>query len=152
MDRAGTARAWRALSVVAVVAVCLVLSVVVGDAVLGPAVGPLLAPFAGAGLAAGVLALMARGRDDDHGPRPGTPAAPRSSPPPRRTLARRARRRYSVEGTGAAHAQVWLVVPDGLVAHGGRATASRTTTDLLAAPRRRPRRCRWSTTASCARC
>jgi len=59
------ARVWRALSVVAVVAICLVLAVVAGQVVLGPAVGPLLAPFAGAGLAAGLLALMARGRDDD---------------------------------------------------------------------------------------
>ena len=131
MDRAGTARAWRALSVVAVVAVCLVLSVVVGDAVLGPAVGPLLAPFAGAGLAAGVLALMARGRDDDHAT-PGhagrSALVAATAPTSLDALVEVLR-----EGTGAAHAQVWLVVPDGLVAHGGPDRVA-TTTDLLLRP------------------
>ncbi len=131
MDRAGTARAWRALSVVAVVAVCLVLSVVVGDAVLGPAVGPLLAPFAGAGLAAGVLALMARGRDDDHAA-PGhtgrSALVAATAPTSLDALVEVLR-----EGTGAAHAQVWLVVPDGLVAHGGPDRVA-TTTDLLLRP------------------
>ncbi len=114
MDRAGTARLWRTLSVVAVVAVCLVVAVVVGEAVLGPAVGPLLAPFAGAGLAAGAVALLTRGRGDDEA---GAVSTGRSAlvaataPPSLPALARVLR-----EGTGAAHAEVWLAVPDGLAA------------------------------------
>ncbi len=117
MDRTGGARVWRALSVAAVVAVCLVVSVVVGEAVLGPAVGPLLAPFGGAGLAAAVLALMARGRDDDEavtgsGGRSALVAA--TAPASLSALVQVLR-----DGTGAAHAEVWLVVPDGLAAHSG---------------------------------
>jgi signal transduction histidine kinase len=128
MDRAGTAHVWRALSVVAVVAVCLVLAVVAGETVLGPAVGPLLAPFAGAGLAAGVLALMARGRDDDHAA-PGhtgrSALVAATAPTSLDALVAVLR-----EGTGAAHAEVWLVVPDGLAAQSGPDRVA-TTTDLL---------------------
>jgi hypothetical protein len=131
MDRPGMAHVWRALSVVAVVAVCLILAVVVGQVVLGPAVGPLLAPFAGAGLAAGLLALMTRGRDD------GPPAARHSgrsalvaaSAPTSLTALTAVLR----EGTGAAHAQVWLVVADGLAAHDGGERVA-TVTDLLLRP------------------
>jgi hypothetical protein len=123
MDRSGTGRVGRALSVVAVVAVCLILAVVGGQAVLGPAVGPLLAPFAGAGLAAGVLALMARGRDDEPAARSALVAA--TAPTSLDALVGVLR-----EGTGAAHADVWLVVPDGLVAQDGHEHVA-TTTDLL---------------------
>ncbi|HEY2193130.1 MAG TPA: hypothetical protein VGH76_12655 [Actinomycetospora sp.] len=114
MDRTGTAPVWRALSVVAVVAVCLVVALVVGQAVLGPAIGPLLAPFGGAGLAAGVLALMARGRGDDEpaaGPAGRSALVAATAPPSLPALARVLR-----EGTDAAHAEVWLAVPDGLAA------------------------------------
>src|SRR3954451_72340 len=131
MDRTGMARAGRTLSVVAVVAVCLILAVVGGTAVLGPAVGPLLAPFAGAGLAAGVLALVARGRDDDqsatrHRGRSALVGA--TAPTSLDALVQVLR-----EGTGAAHAQVWLVVPDGFVAQDGAERVA-TTTDLLLRP------------------
>ncbi|NMO90655.1 hypothetical protein [Actinomycetospora sp. TBRC 11914] len=113
MDRAGGNRVWRALSVAAVVAVCLVVAVVVGEAVLGPAVGPLLAPFAGAGLAAGVVALMARGRgEDDPADATGRSALVAATAPPSLPALARVLR----EGTGAAHAEVWLAVPDGLAA------------------------------------
>jgi hypothetical protein len=131
MDRTAMVRVWRALSVVAVVAVCLVVAAVGGQAVLGPAVGPLLAPFAGAALAAGVLAFVARGRDDD-------PSATRHSG---RSALVGATAPTSLaalvsvlqEGTGAAHAEVWLVVPDGLAAQSGPDRVA-TTTDLLLRP------------------
>lgn len=115
MDRVGGAQVWRALSVAAVVAVCLIVAVVVGEAVLGPAVGPLLAPFAGAALAAGVIALMSR-REDEHAVRhTGRSALVAATAPTSLAALVRVLR----EGTGAAHAEVWLDVPDGLAAHSG---------------------------------
>ncbi len=117
MDRVGGAQVWRALSVAAVVAVCLIVSVVAGEAILGPAVGPLLAPFAGAGLAAGALVLMARTRDDDeHGVRHvGRCALVAGTAPTSLSGLVEVLR----EGTGATHAEVWLDVPGGLAAHSG---------------------------------
>lgn len=134
MDRSGAERLWRALSAAAIVAACLAVAVVIGEAVLGPAIGPLLAPFGGAGLAAAVLAVTGRGRPgsaDD----PGAPGyAGRSAllaataPASLAALAQVLR-----EGTGAAHAEVWLAVPGGLAAQSGPEWA-RTLTDLLLRP------------------
>ena len=114
MDRAGVERLGRALSAVAVVAVCLVVAIVLGEAVLGPAVGPLLAPFGGVALAAGVLAVASRGRAGN----PADPDAPghagrsallaATAPASLAGLAQVLR-----EGTGATHAEVWLAVPAG---------------------------------------
>jgi hypothetical protein len=134
MDRAGVERLGRALSAVAVVAVCLVVAIVLGEAVLGPAVGPLLAPFGGVALAAGVLAVVGRGRagdpadpnDPSHAGRSALLAA--TAPASLAGLAQVLR-----EGTGATHAEVWLAVPGGLTAQSG-ADRVASLTDLLVRP------------------
>ncbi|MDL5156627.1 hypothetical protein [Actinomycetospora termitidis] len=104
----------RALSAAAVVGVCLLLAVVAGDLLLGPA-GPVLAPFAGAGLAAAVLAATGLGtarRTDGAGAgRSAVLAAATGDADSLPALAGVLR-----EGTHAEHAEVWLAGPDGLTA------------------------------------
>jgi hypothetical protein len=134
MDRSGAERVWRALSTAGIVAVCLAAAVLIGEAVLGPAIGPLLAPFGGAGLAAAVLAATGRGRAGN----PDDPADPgqagrsallaATAPASLAALAQVLR-----EGTGAAHAEVWLAVPGGLAAQSGPDRAA-SLADLLLRP------------------
>lgn len=106
-----TPAAVRTLSVAVVVGACLLLAVAVGEIALGPA-GPVLAPFAGAGLAAAVLmatGLVGTGRGGRSAVLAATGDA--GSLP---ALARVLR-----EGTRADHAEVWLAGPDGLTAQAG---------------------------------
>jgi hypothetical protein len=134
MDRSGAERVWRALSAAAVVAACLAAAVLIGEAVLGPAIGPLLAPFGGAGLAAAVLAATGRGRagnpddpvDPGHAGRSALLAA--TAPASLAGLAQVLR-----DGSGAAHAEVWLAVPGGLAAQSGPDRAA-SLSDLLLRP------------------
>ncbi|MCD2196693.1 hypothetical protein LQ327_25305 [Actinomycetospora endophytica] len=134
MDRSGAERVWRALSAVAIVAACLAVAVVIGEAVLGPDIGPLLAPFGGAGLAAAVLAATGRARPGSPDDRTDPGRAGRSAllaataPASLSGLAQVLR-----EGTGAAHAEVWLAVPGGLAAQSGPERAA-SLTDLLLRP------------------
>ncbi|MEJ2870574.1 hypothetical protein WCD74_22605 [Actinomycetospora sp. OC33-EN08] len=109
--------AGRALAVGGVVGACLLAAVVAGDLVLGAA-GPVLAPFAGAGLAAAVLAATGLARPGHRG----TSAAGQSA-----VLAAATGGTDSLptlagvlrEGTRADHAEVWLAGPDGLAAQAG---------------------------------
>lgn len=135
-----TTRTLRALTVSAVVAVCLVLGVVAGRLVLGPVVGPVLGPFAGLGVAVALLAVVA----PRWGATTGGGAAPHA------VLAASAARvregaaddalpglaRVLGEGTAAARAAVWLVVPEGLVARAVHVGGSgrRDVPDAAAAP------------------
>ena len=111
-----TGAAVRALSVAVVVGACLLLAVAVGEVALGPA-GPVLAPFAGVGLAAAVLAatgLVGPGRTAPGGGRSAVLAAATGGAGSLPALARVLR-----EGTRAEHADVWLAGPDGLAAQVG---------------------------------
>ncbi|GLZ54682.1 hypothetical protein [Actinomycetospora sp. NBRC 106378] len=111
----------RALAVAGVVAICLLLAVVAGELVLGPA-GPVLAPFAGVGLAAAVLAAA--------GPA-GTGPGPSADAGRSAVLAAATGDASSLpalahvlaEGTRAPHADVWLAGGDGLVGRTGERVA-----------------------------
>ncbi|WP_433803621.1 hypothetical protein [Actinomycetospora sp. CA-084318] len=125
-----TPGALRALAVAGVVAICLLLAVVAGELVLGPA-GPVLAPFAGVALAAAVLAGTGLAR----------PGAERSADVGRSAVLAAATgdvgslpalARVLEEGTRAPHADVWLAGGDGLVGRTGERVADLAT--LLARP------------------
>ncbi|GAA4829019.1 hypothetical protein GCM10023201_15510 [Actinomycetospora corticicola] len=121
----------RALSVAGVVAICLLLAVVAGELALGAA-GPVLAPFAGVGLAAAVLAVTGLAAPGDGGRSSGVgrsavlaaATGDAASLPALATVLR--------EGTRAASADVWLAGGDGLVGRTGERVAD--LAQLLARP------------------
>ncbi|WP_157647784.1 hypothetical protein [Actinomycetospora chiangmaiensis] len=121
----------RALAVAGVVAVCVLLAVVSGELALGAA-GPVLAPFAGVGLAAAVLAAVGLAGPDR--------ATLRSSDVGRSVVLAASGDVGSLpalagvlrEGTRAAHADVWLADGDGLVGQAGERVGDLAT--LLARP------------------